>query len=87
MAILPHFYHAELGYYLIITVYRRLRGTSCYLAATMKKMLSRHDGEEDAILGRLMFRTFQMHVTLPTIDRFQRYSSQIKVEDKRFNLI
>ena len=50
-------------------------------------MPSRRDTEEDAISERLIFRTYQMHVTLHRIDQFQRFSSQIKVENKRFNLI
>ena len=62
------------------------RWRRCYLAATMKKMLSRRDSEEHAISERLIFRTFQMPVTLHRIDRFQRFSYQIKVEEKRFNL-
>ena len=41
----------------------------------MKKMPSRRDDEEDVISGRLIFRTFQMHVS-------QIKVSQIKVEDK-----
>ena len=49
-------------------------------------MLSRRRAEKDAISGRLIFRTFQMHVTWQTIDRFQRILSQIKVEDERINM-
>ena len=48
-------------------------------------MLSRCDAEEGATSRRLIFRTSQMHVPLHRINRFQRFSSQIKVEDKRFN--
>ena len=50
-------------------------------------MPSRRDTEEDAISERLIFRIYQMRVTLHRIDQFQRFSSQIKVENKRFNLI
>ena len=68
---------------LLVKTYRRLRGTSCHLAATMKKMTSRRDDEEDVISGRLIFHTFQMHVTLHRIDRFL---SQIKPLIFYFNL-
>ena len=49
-------------------------------------MPSQRDDEEDAFSGRLIFRTFQLHVALHRIDRFQRFSYQIKVEDKRFRV-
>ena len=53
------------------------RWRRCHHGATMKKMPSRG----------LIFRTFRSHVNFSRIDRFQRFSYQIKVEDKRFNLI
>ena len=62
------------------------RWRKCHRAPTMKKMLSRRDSEEHAISECLIFRTFQMHVTLHRIDRFQRFSSQIKSLTFYFNL-
>ena len=45
----------------------------------MKKMPLRRDNE-DVISGRLIFRTFQMHVTLHRIYRFQRFHLKLSVD-------